>query len=201
MRKYQLLFLMTAILLAATSCKKFLDKAPGVDLTENTVFTSKANLDQFINTTYKYAVHSLFRYRDQNNFSNTNTIVNGTDVIHPTSDITDEGDASEAGFPSPNDWNAGNITSANIVQKEDYRYYIRWIALRQIKLILNRIDEVPDASASYKSQVKAEMKVLRAMNYMEMLKRYGGVPIVDTVFAPTEQVNVPDLLCRIASTL
>ncbi len=192
MKKYLLFSLTLIFLLALSACKKnFLDKAPGVDITENTVFTSKVNLDLFINTTYKYAVHSLFRYRDQATYSTVNTQVNNTDVIHPTSDITDEGDASEAGFVTTNYWNSGDVQSTNIINYEDYRYYIRWIALRQIKLILSRIDEVPDADAAYKNQVKGEMKVLRAMNYMEMIKRYGGVPIVDSVFEPGQPVNVP----------
>lgn len=191
MKKYSSLFLALICFLGISSCKKnFLDKAPGVDVTENTVFSSKVNLDLFINTTYKYAMHSLFRYQDQNIYSTTVPVLQ-TDVVHPTSSITDEGDASEAGFITTNEWNAGTIQSGDIVRTEDYRYYIRWIALRQIKLILNRIDEVPDADAAYKNQVKGEMKVLRAMNYMEMIKRYGGVPIVDTVFEAGVPVNVP----------
>lgn len=182
-----------------TACQKnFLDKAPGVDLTEDNAFLNKANLETFITTIYRYGVHSNFRYRIQSEvvtspasyytpFSGVNT----TDCIHPSSSISDEGDASEASFVHSNRWNEGTVLPATIVNLEDFRYYIRWIALRQINLVLERINEVPDADEVYKKQVIAEVKSLRALNYLEMLKRYGGVPIVDKVFDPGEKVVVP----------
>lgn len=184
-------------LLMMASCKKsFLDKAPGVDITENTVFTSKVNLDVFLNTLYKNGVHSNFRYRDQQNFNTTvnvggATVINNTDCIHPSASYTEEGDASEADFVSSNVWNKGGVLASNIVNNEDYRYYIRWIALRQVALILKRIEEVPDADAAYKAQVRGEVKVIRAMNYLEMVKRYGGVPIVDSMFEAGVQIDAP----------
>ncbi|MBC7722335.1 MAG: RagB/SusD family nutrient uptake outer membrane protein, partial [Pedobacter sp.] len=182
MKKIQFLLPLSFMVLLVASCKKdFLEKAPGVDLTENSVFLSKTNLESFMATMYKYGMHSTFRYRDQQNYSTT-VGVSGTDVAHPTSGITEEGDASEAPFINTNAWNTGTITPSIIVAFEDFRYYIRWIALRQAKLVINRAKEVraldPTADATYVNQVVAEAKFLRALNYFEMLKRYGGVPIV-----------------------
>ncbi|QHW00369.1 RagB/SusD family nutrient uptake outer membrane protein [Spirosoma endbachense] len=182
-----------------TSCNKnFLDKAPGVDLTEDNAFLNKANLETFITTIYRYGVHSNFRYRIQGEAVTTPASyyipfsgVNTTDCIHPSSSISDEGDASEASFVHSNRWNEGTVLPATIVNLEDFRYYIRWIALRQINLVLKRINEVPDADEAYKKQVIAEVKSLRALNYLEMLKRYGGVPIVDQVYEPGEKAVVP----------
>lgn len=182
-----------------TACHKdFLDKAPGVDLTEDNAFLNKASLETFVTTIYRYSVHSNFRYRIQSeavtspaSYYTPFSQVNTTDCIHPSSSISDEGDASEASFIHSNRWNEGVVLPATIVNLEDFRYYIRWIALRQISLVLKRINEVPDADDTYKKQVVAEVKALRAMNYMEMLKRYGGVPIVEKVFSPGEKVDVP----------
>lgn len=191
MKKSYLVGLVVAFSLLTTACdKQFLDKAPGVDLTEDNAFQNKASLESFMATIYGYAMNSNFRYRIQNNFSTT-VAVTSTDVIHPSASISDEGDASEANFVNNNRWNEGNILPSNIVVVEDYRYYIRWIALRQIALVLKRIDEVPDADQPYKDQIIGEVRFLRAMNYMEMVKRYGGVPIVDKVFEPRVQVDVP----------
>ncbi|MCF0069706.1 RagB/SusD family nutrient uptake outer membrane protein [Dyadobacter sp. CY261] len=182
------------------SCQnEFLDKAPGVDLTEENAFRDKASLEIFMATIYKYGVHSNFRYRlqgeavvaGQPNAYTPFSQVNGTDVIHPSSSISDEGDASEASFVHSNRWNEGMILPSNIVNLEDYRYFIRWIALRQINLVIKRANEVPDADETYKKQVIAEVKFMRALNYMEMLKRYGGVPIVDQVFLPGVKIELP----------
>ena len=191
MKKSYLAGLVVAFSLITASCNnQFLDKAPGVDLTEDNAFQNKASLETFMATIYQYAMNSNFRYRLQNNLSTTVT-VSATDVIHPSASISDEGDASEASFVNNNRWNEGNVLPSNIVSIEDFRYYIRWIALRQIALVLKRIDEVPDADQAYKDQIVGEVRFLRAMNYMEMVKRYGGVPIVDKVYAPLEKVDVP----------
>ncbi|MBC7934047.1 MAG: RagB/SusD family nutrient uptake outer membrane protein [Rhizobacter sp.] len=172
------------------SCKnEFLDKAPGVDLTEDNVFLTKVNTERFMATIYRYAVHSNLRYRTQADLPFSG--VGATDCIHPSTTISDEGDASEASFVHTNRWNEGTILPTNIVNHEDFRYYIRWIALRQIALVIKRVHEVPDADDAYKGQAIAEVKFLRALNYMEMLKRYGGVPIVDSVFEPEVRIEVP----------
>lgn len=199
MKKFRYIFTVFALWSLTTGCQKsFLDKAPGVDLTEDNAFLNKANLETFITTIYRYGVHSNFRYRIQGEAFNATASyytpfsgVNTTDCIHPSSSISDEGDASEASFVHSNRWNEGTVLPATIVNLEDFRYYIRWIALRQINLVLERINEVPDADATYKKQVIAEVKSLRALNYLEMLKRYGGVPIVDKVFDAGEKITVP----------
>lgn len=160
----------------------FLEKAPGVDLTEDFIFTNKANLDVFINTIYRYGVHSNFRYGNYASaYPFSKTTNNGS--IHPSSSISDEGDASsQPGTEGNNIWNAGNVLSTNIHTVEDVRYYIRWIGIRQINLVLKRINEVPDIDENYKNRVINEVKFIRALMYMEMLKRYGGMPIVTEVY-------------------
>ena len=199
MRKIIIIFTTVVCCLLSTACNNaFLDKAPGVDLTEDNAFLNKANLETFMTTIYRYSVHSNFRYRVQTQVAATperNFIpfsqVNVTDCIHPSSSISDEGDASEAAFVNNNRWNEGVVLPSNIVNVEDFRYFIRWIALRQMNLVLKRVNEVPDADDAYKKQVVAEVKTLRAMNYLEMLKRYGGVPIVDQVFEAGEKIDLP----------
>lgn len=191
MKKNCLIGLFVACSLLTTSCdKQFLDKAPGVDLTEDNAFLNRASLENFMATIYQYAMNANFRYRIQDRLSTT-VAVSGTDVIHPSASISDEGDASEANFVNNNRWNEGDILPTNIVAREDFRYYIRWIALRQIAIVLKRIDEVPDADQAYKDQIIGEVRFLRAMNYMEMVKRYGGVPIIDKVYDPIVKVDVP----------
>jgi hypothetical protein len=190
MKKIKYLIPVIICLSFVTSCKKqFLDKAPGVDLTEDNIFLTKANMENFMATVYRYGMHSIFRYRMQGDIPFSQ--VNNTDCIHPSTSISDEGDASEAAFVNNNRWNEGVVLPSTIVSVEDFRYYIRWITMRQIALVIKRINEVPDADDAYKKQVVAEVKFLRALNYMEMLKRYGGVPIVDKMFDPGVPIDVP----------
>ncbi len=178
--------------LMATACEKslteFLDKAPGVDVNENTIFSSKAQLEQFVAGTYRLGIHSPFTYRND---------VFAADLV-PTAPYTinagatDEAEADGlAEFFHTNNWNAANITSSGaLVAQEDYRYRVRWVALRNCNIILERINDVPGLEEGYKNQVIGEIKFIRALNYAEMLKRYGGVPIVDKRLEAAEAPNV-----------
>ncbi|MVM36700.1 RagB/SusD family nutrient uptake outer membrane protein [Spirosoma sp. HMF3257] len=173
--------------LAVSSCDKsiseFLDKAPGVDVTESTIFSSKVQLETFIAGTYRIGLHSIFTYNDANLIPTSRTYC----INAP---ITDEAEC-EVTFMHPEQWNAGNVTSATtLVANEDYRYFIRWTAIRDCNIILERLKDVPNLDDTYKNQVIGEVKFIRALNYAEMLKRYGGVPIIDKRFQLTDNFQV-----------
>ncbi len=175
------------LFLTASSCDKnlseFLDKAPGVDVTENTIFSSKVQLETFIASTYRIGIHSIYTYNDANLIPTTRTYT-------INAGITDEAEAEVTFFHTQN-WNAATITSADaLVGQEDYRYYIRWTAIRYCNIVLERIKDVPGLDDVYKNQVIGEMKFIRALNYSEMLKRYGGVPLIDKRFEELDNVKV-----------
>jgi len=67
----------------------------------------------------------------------------------------------------------------------DKRWESRWKAIRIVNILLERIDNVP-VDEEYKTQIKGEAKFIRALNYFEMFKHYGGLPIVDHRFQITE---------------
>ena len=112
----------------------YLDKAPGIDVTEDTVFSSTAHAERFLATVYRYAVHSNLPYftegwEDPSNYDGT-----------LSSGATDESETCAAWY-STQHWNSGSLTADEI---QDHRYKFRWIALRQIAIMIERIHDVPD---------------------------------------------------------
>ncbi|MBC7827621.1 MAG: RagB/SusD family nutrient uptake outer membrane protein, partial [Chitinophagaceae bacterium] len=145
------------LLFSALSCKKgfdeFLDKAPGVDVTENTIFSSRVNAETLVSTMYQFGMPSIFPNREAAVIvSNTGT---SSSLAGTLSGATDESE-NEANFPFAQVWNSAGVTSSNIIGSEDSKYHGRWKAIRIANILLERIDEVPDADAGYKAQVKAE---------------------------------------------
>lgn len=189
MKKIVLLILI--IVLFGSCNKNYLDKPPGVDLTENDIFKNKAGVESFLSTIYGYAVPPMFMYEYVANLSTTNPTGAFWQIMQPLHILTDEADESFAGWMHGTRWNTANVTAENAVVTEDYRYYIRWTSLRQINIMLTKIDNVPEAEESYKSQIKGEMHTLRALNYLDMVKRYGGVPIADSIFEPGMPIDKP----------
>ncbi|MBC7888246.1 MAG: RagB/SusD family nutrient uptake outer membrane protein [Ferruginibacter sp.] len=63
--------------------------------------------------------------------------------------------------------------------------------IRQANVFLANIDKVPATAASIKLW-KAEARFIRAFMYFELLKRYGGIPLVgDKIFTLEEDLQVP----------
>lgn len=67
-------------------------------------------------------------------------------------------------------------------------------AIRAANDFLANVDVVPvDANAPKTIQYwKAEARFIRAMNYFEMIKRYGGVPLIgDRILTPDDNLQIP----------
>lgn len=181
------LFLGSALCLTVSACDKpidqFLDKAPGVDVTENTVFSSRVQLETYIAGTYRLGMHSAFHYNDA-------ALISTSRLFTIDAAMTDEAE-SEVTFMHTESWNAADITPTSTpVAREDERFFNRWTAIRNANTILERLNDVPNLDEAYKDQVIGEMKFLRALNYSEMFKRYGGVPILDKRFGLTDDFKV-----------
>lgn len=74
-------------------------------------------------------------------------------------------------------FNKGAINAKNVaVTGGEYIY--RWTDVRQAYTLIERINEVPNASSEEKGRIIAESKTMIAFRYFEMFKRFGGVPIV-----------------------
>src|SRR5690606_35554401 len=66
-----------------------------------------------------------------------------------------------------------------------------YTGIRKSNIFLSKIDVVPFSLPEINKYVKAEARFLRAYFYYELLKRYGGVPIIgDVVYNPTDNMNL-----------
>ncbi len=89
-------------------------------------------------------------------------------------------------------FNAGTVPAewlSNNVQEKTYTVTITSPSAKAFTL-LERIDQVPDAPSS-EERIKAEAKTIIAFEYFELMKRYGGVPLVTKRLNPTkDDVNL-----------
>ncbi|MHA4847295.1 RagB/SusD family nutrient uptake outer membrane protein [Flavitalea antarctica] len=191
--KKNLLLLLACTGLLVTSCKKvteFLDKPPGVDIDEDVIFSSKVEVERYTATMYQYGLPSPLPLRASETGIPAAALVIGTGNNTISAGITDEAEASED-FSFTQLWNGGSITPQNIVVNEDNRYFLRWQAIRAANIIIERIGEVPNADDTYKDQVTGEALFIRAINNFEMLKRYGGFPLVMKRIVDLEDSKIP----------
>ena len=184
MKNQFLIYIGLILYLTFASCEKgfdeFLDKSPGVDVTEDIVFSSKSQIETFVAGTYADGIHTGYP------MGSTPT---GYTHQNITEAATDAGEMGDTWYPSQS-WNSGSVIANNILNQEDVRFYKRWQVIRRTNILLERMETVTSVEPDYINQVKGEAKFVRALNYFEMFKRYGGVPIVDKRFQLTDEMKI-----------
>ncbi|TKB96911.1 RagB/SusD family nutrient uptake outer membrane protein [Pedobacter cryophilus] len=163
----QIIFL-TAVVFLAASCKKdFLDKAPSVNLPEEKVFSDPILAVQYADNAYNFLVNDYARFNTHrgitgqaadeavtgNNEGSINTLTQGT--YHAHSDNFGTNDIS-------------------------YVYARSYAGIRIANVMLSKIDGVNwPAINSPRDRVEGEMHFVRALLYFELIKRFGGVVLID----------------------
>ncbi|WP_160710817.1 RagB/SusD family nutrient uptake outer membrane protein [Chitinophaga solisilvae] len=101
--------------------------------------------------------------------------------------------ATDDAVPSQNGGNIDNLIYGRLdaVFNPDDAWGKNYTAIRKVNVFLAKVDRVPKA-ADTRAYWKTEARFLRALFYFELVKRYGGVPIVgDNVYAYTDKINPP----------
>lgn len=175
-RRLYLQLIVIATMVSSMSCSDYLEKAPGVDVTEDTIFSSREQLETFVAGTYYWGLLGDLPYWDMRDKS---------DCISDAA--TDEGEVAMTWYWTQG-WNSGNMTPTHPM---DNRFSSYWTALRRINTIIDRVDAAPFSDDAYKTQVRGEAKFLRAYNYMQLFIKYGGVPILKKRFELSDNFKVP----------
>jgi len=82
----------------------------------------------------------------------------------------------------------GGISPSNVI---DNTWSSNYTGIRRVNMFLSKIDIVP-IDATLKEEFKGEARFLRAYFYFELVKRYGGVPLVgDKIFSLNDNVSLP----------
>ena len=170
------IFLYCIIFIAFHSCKVdkagLLDKAESGDLNEQTVFSSAIYTKQFLTDIYRRLPY-------------------GWDNEVYLDAATDDGESRPWwGWVNQIHTGAWNPTSmpAKLQRWADY-----YAAIRACNLFLSKIDQVPLDAEQYMSseevreRLKYEAVCLRAFYYADLVRYYGGVPIITKVLDRTSE--------------
>ena len=177
----------------ATSCvdeikfgDSFLEKAPSVAVTQDSIFGKAEYARQFLWDTYSKLYYGLPTYwNDVDGKMNQGMFEALSDCFH-----------------SHNSWDGLNrhyysgtytaVTEDNTAEtrfgftKED-----TWQAIRAAWIFIENVDRVPDMEADEKERLKAEAKVIIASRYFDMFRHFGGLPIVEGSFEAETDYQVP----------
>lgn len=159
-----------------SSCSDYLEKAPGVDVTEEDIFSSLVEVETFVTGTYYWGLLDDLPYWD---------VREQRDCFFGSA--SDECEAANPWYWSQSH-NQGTMSATNT---RDTRWNAHWVAIRRTNTIIDLIEEAPFNDPEYKKQVRGEAKFIRAYNYWQLFIKYGGVPILHHRFAIDDNFSVP----------
>ena len=176
--KLQIAFLMVLVFLS--SCKKdFLERTPGVNLNEEDVFKDPVLATNFADKTYTFLVDDYARFDDHRGAS---------------SQASDEAVSGGSNY-SIRYLNQGlfhdhsdKVASLNDIRDIWARSYA---GIRNANQMLEALPGVPWTAVQSPVRIEGEMRFLRAFFYFELIKRFGGVPIIDHVYGANENIDIP----------
>lgn len=183
----QLNTLIISIVLGATifcSCvedfklgSSFLEKAPGVDVTKDTIFVRAEYARRFLWNTYRKMYYGLpSNWNDVDGKMNMGMFETISDCWH-----------SHLSWDGVNRMYYSGSYSAGLAQSDGHtRFgYTRencWQAIRQAWIFIENVDSVPDMDANEKERLKGEAKVIIASRYFDLFRHLGGLPILDHAY-------------------
>ena len=148
------------------SCSDFMDIVPSTSYTEDMVFTDAALTQAFVNDLYNNIhpgarEHSLDGLTDDAYFTHN----------YGQKDIVEAVSISGSNLQWYNDNN------------NPFKWELRYRGIRYANIIINNIDEVPPKVGFNLERMKGEAYYMRAHMYHELVRGYGGVPIITEDFS------------------
>lgn len=164
------------------SCKKdVLDIKPTDFVSDAAVFSDINLTSQFVTNIYS-SLLSGFERRDAGLGQDWSVGFGLLDMA--TDDI--EGHASlNVNSIQNGDLNPSNFNFSIEMWQANY------VVIRKANTLLARIDAVPTTDAALKARLKAEGRFLRAFAYQELIKAFGGVPLITTEQKVSDDLFVP----------
>ncbi len=178
--KIKLLALLVSTSVLVSCNKDVLDIKPTDFVSDVAVFGDITLTSQFVTNIYG-SMQSGFDRRDQGLGGNFDWSL-GMGMLAMA---TDEAEGPTA--TTMNSVNNGDLNSEFVYGGEMWLF--NYQAIRKCNLLLSKIDEVPGNEA-LKNRLKAEGKFLRAFCYADLIKAFGGVPLILNVQNITDDILV-----------
>ena len=180
MKKYNKNLIYALVLIFLTilpACTDFLEQPEGSNLTQEMVFSDPDMAMKALFTVYgSCVVNGFITGEGGNDRSDAGT---GDGLMMATCDEGDQYGVNQAANFKNGTWGP--------TSQGEFDIWKAMAGIRTACVFLDNVDSVPlkttakyNFTETYRAQVKGEAKVLRAMIYFELLRRFGGMPLMTT---------------------
>lgn len=178
MNKLIISIVLGLLFLGTWSCEEYLDKVEASDLTAEDVFGTYTHFQGFEDQMYQLIV-------PYNNFYNNTSYNYGDHVI-----------ANASGMPSYQ-WDVGNYWAWNSISRsvfvdgDEGIWAGGWRGIRIANICIANIDYLKEATDEQRDLILGQAYFLRAYFHWEIIRAFGGMPYIDTVLQPADDMKFP----------
>ncbi|WP_080904681.1 RagB/SusD family nutrient uptake outer membrane protein [Parabacteroides sp. Marseille-P3160] len=183
MKYYIGIFLVSIIGITATSCEDYLDKAPESDISDKDAFGNFTSFQGFVEEMYKCIM-------DPDKGGAFNRCLFADETLGPSQYPFDQGNywSNESYFFGQ----SVNTTDAESRTKRIWEY--AWYAIRKANLALSKLEEegLFEGTDEERNHLKGQALFFRGWFYFEICRYWGGMPYIDRMLEPTEDLFTPE---------
>ena len=163
-----------AAVLSLTACEAYLDKSPDLGLDEDAIFESYESIRGYLDGCYGKLEkwHSIPALTNAHHLAFTDEL--GSSVM--------QGNYVVNTICTGNWYSATESTTWEIGEGSGTVINNAYAAIRIANRVINGIDQVRDITDDEKKLIIGQACFYRAWFYFQLIKRYGGMPILDQVY-------------------
>lgn len=160
------IIIISLLIILGVGCKKDpLNITPDGRVTLEEVFKDNLQTGAYLNSCYAYIPPYGMSYYV------LTLLASFSDEAHDNNDPTEN--------LSSTDWYNGGLTPSHDPLSQWVNVnYKEWNGIYKVNIFLANIDKANATSPSDRARWKAEAKILRAFYYWELIKKYGGLPVL-----------------------
>ena len=177
MKNFKYFIIIFLLTIAVVSCEDVLDKKPLGLISDADVWNDEALVDAYLNDIYFNTEFFNFRTNDNHTLGMISSMGGEYRVM--------------GGWQSSYRASTGIITETG---EDSHLQYWKYQNIRNANFLIEQLQGESLLDNDFKQQRTAEARFLRAYMYFEMVKRYGGVPLITEVQKlgdPEEEIFLP----------
>jgi len=185
-KKHKVNFIFLALLMGMSlgSCEDYLNKAPGATISEKDAFGSFKSYQGFVEEMYQCIA-------DPNKALAGNIYHNmflADEVLSNEPLLWDNGDY----WFDQSRFLTGSLSTDNGTMNKRI-WPLAWYAIRKANLGLSKLELLIDATQQEKDVIKGQCLFFRGFFHLELMSFYGGLPYIDRMLSPSEELTIPRL--------
>jgi hypothetical protein len=184
LEKLRIVFGISLLSLTTVSCESYLDKAPEATITEKDAFVNFVSFQGFVEEMYNCIT-------DYNKAGAWNQYLFADETLGNSPYPFDQGD-----YWNQNSLFYGETANTNLESRTKRIWPLCWYGIRKANLGLNHLDLLTDATQEEKDLIKGQCLFFRAWFHFELMRYWGGIPYIDVVLSPSDDLKLPRLNYR-----